>query len=172
MKSPRKLCWNASSSRFYGESQTITRTYILRKDCRKPIEPSVVNKKLKRYDEFPKAELCKWVRSRSQSHARPHVLATRHCTGQSGVAFERRSKLTGAIQSKVFKIPFSIWKTKFYDMKFSVDVENISKILFLDFSFFENMSLKNISAWLGGNLLLRLLPETVVAGHICMMYLI
>ena len=27
------------------------------------------------------------------------------------------------------------------------------------------MSLKNISAWLGGNLLLRLLPETVVAGH-------
>ena len=36
-------------------------------------------------------------------------------------------------------------------MKFSVDVENISKILFLDFSFFENMSLKNISAWLGGN---------------------
>ena len=50
-------------------------------------------------------------------------------------------------------------------MKFSVDVENISKILFLDFSFFENMSLKNISAWLGGNLLLRLLPETVVAGH-------
>ena len=51
-------------------------------------------------------------------------------------------------------------------MKFSVDVENISKILFLDFSFFENMSLKNISAWLGGNLLLRLLPETVVAGHI------
>ena len=48
-------------------------------------------------------------------------------------------------------------------MKFSVDVENISKILFLDFSFFENMSLKNISAWLGGNLLLRLLPETVVA---------
>ena len=54
-------------------------------------------------------------------------------------------------------------------MKFSVDVENISKILFLDFSFFENMSLKNISAWLGGNLLLRLLPETVVAGHICHM---
>ena len=51
-------------------------------------------------------------------------------------------------------------------MKFSVDVENISKILFLDFIFFENMSLKNISAWLGGNLLLRLLPETVVAGHI------
>ena len=52
-------------------------------------------------------------------------------------------------------------------MKFSVDVENISKIVFLDFSFFENMSLKNISAWLGGNLLLRLLPETVVAGHKC-----
>ena len=51
-------------------------------------------------------------------------------------------------------------------MKFSVDVENISKILFLDFSFFENMSLKNISAWLGGNMLMRLLPETVVAGHI------
>ena len=52
-------------------------------------------------------------------------------------------------------------------MKFSVDVENISKIIFLDFSCFENMSLKNVSAWLGGNLLLRLLPETVVAGHIC-----
>ena len=51
-------------------------------------------------------------------------------------------------------------------MKFSVDVENISKILFLNLIFFENMNLKNISAWLGGNLLLRLLPETVVAGHI------
>ena len=55
-------------------------------------------------------------------------------------------------------------------MKFSVDVENISKILFLNFSFFENMSLKNISAWLGGNLLLRLLPETVVAGHKCIIF--
>ena len=28
------------------------------------------------------------------------------------------------------------------------------------------MSLKNILAWLGGNLLLRLLPETVGVGHI------
>ena len=52
-------------------------------------------------------------------------------------------------------------------MKFSVDVENIYQRFYFLILVFENMSLKNISAWLGGNLLLRLLPETVVAGHIC-----
>ena len=34
------------------------------------------------------------------------------------------------------------------------------------------MSLKNILAWLGGNLLLRLLPETVGVGHICIISIV
>ena len=52
-------------------------------------------------------------------------------------------------------------------MKFATDVEEISKILFFKFSFFRKLKSKKHLAHFGENELLRLLPDSVVAGHKC-----
>ena len=51
-------------------------------------------------------------------------------------------------------------------MKFGEDVENISKILFLNFNIFRKFKVPNVFCLAVRNFLLRLLPDTVVLCHI------
>ena len=52
-------------------------------------------------------------------------------------------------------------------MKFGEDVENISKILFLNFNIFRKFKVPNVFCLAVRNFLLRLLPDTVVLCHNC-----